>query len=329
MARHGDRSRRQKIVARRSGGAYSPGVNPVSTRRRLMADASLLAVAVVWGATFPLTKYILEFLPPFLYLSVRFALAAALLIPLALGGLRALPLALLFRGLGVGAVLGAAYALQTIGLQSTTATIAAFITGLSVVLVPVFGSFVGRGSSRRVWFGVGLATLGLALLTLQPGSGSGSGDLLILFCAVLLAIQILMVDRVATRITPIAFGALQSAGVALLCILFVPLERAPLPAPAAVWIAVIAMAILASALAFTVQSWAQRFTLPSHVGLIFAAEPISAGVFARVFLGEALDTRQWLGAVMILAGILLAEMRPRRVARKASPVAQQSSTDGS
>jgi drug/metabolite transporter (DMT)-like permease len=272
-----------------------------------VADAALLVVAVVWGTTFPLAKFILTHIPPFLYLSVRFGLAALVLLPLSYVILRRLPGKLWIKSLGVGAALGAGYVFQTLGLQTAGATVSAFLTGLSVVLVPVLGAFWGRRASGREWIGVAVATVGLGLLTLQGPTRPGVGELLVLACAFCFAIQILLLDRTARDVPPLPLGAIQVLAVALLCLPFLPAEPASQTVPTSVWVSVAALAVLATAGAFTVQSWAQRFTVPTHVGLIFAFEPVAAAVFARWWLGEALYLPQWVGAGLILAGIVCAE----------------------
>jgi drug/metabolite transporter (DMT)-like permease len=287
--------------------AYAGPVNPVSLRRRLVADAALFLVAVVWGTTFPLAKYILTHIPPFLYLTVRFGLAALVLLPFAYLVIRRLPGRLWLKSIGVGVALGVGFVFQTVGLQTAGATVSAFLTGLSVVLVPVLGIFWGRSASGREWIGVAAATVGLALLTLQGPTRPGLGELLVLGCAFCFAIQILLLDRVAAEVPPLPLGAIQVFVVAMLCLPFLPAEPPTQSAPVAVWLAIAALAVFATAGAFTLQSWAQRFTVPTHVGLIFAFEPVAAAVFARWWLGEELFLPQWIGAGLILAGIVLAE----------------------
>jgi drug/metabolite transporter (DMT)-like permease len=149
--------------------------------------------------------------------------------------------------------------------------------------------------------------VGLGLLTLRGPTQPGLGELLVLGCAFCFAIQILLLDRVAPEVPPLSLGAIQVFAVAVFCLLFVPAEPGPETIPTSVWLGIAGLAIVATAIAFTVQSWAQQFTLPTHVGLIFAFEPVAAAVFARWWLGEELFTAQWIGAGLILAGIVLAE----------------------
>jgi drug/metabolite transporter (DMT)-like permease len=281
-------------------------------RRRLAADAALLAVATSWGATFPLAKRLLTELPPFFYLALRFSLAAALLF--AVAG-RQLP-KLGKRGLADGAILGAlltaGYGFQTVGLRTASATVAAFLTGLSVVMVPLLGALGGRRPAVLAWIGVACALVGLALLTLQRGAGMrfGVGEFLLLCCALAFAVHIVYQSRVASRWDAMPLGLVQITVVALLTLLFSLGERHPSAiTPYAAW-ALIFMAVVCSAAAFTIQAWAQRFTPATHVGLLFAFEPVAAAIFAWAWLGERLSGGQWLGAGFILAGIVLAEWTP-------------------
>ncbi|MFN3285721.1 MAG: DMT family transporter [bacterium] len=159
-----------------------------------MADLALLAVAVVWGTTFPLAKRILEVLPPFWYLAVRFAVASSLLLPVAWRQLARAPREDWARSVGVGSALTAGYALQTLGLQGSGATDAAFLTGLFVVLVPLLGTLWGRRPSPWEWAGVLAGTVGLALLTGGP-TGLGGPELLLVACAGSFAVHILLLAR--------------------------------------------------------------------------------------------------------------------------------------
>lgn len=280
--------------------------------RRLVADVALFAVACSWGATFPLAKRILLELPPFCYLAMRFALATVLLFVLARRSLRGLSRRSLVDGLVLGLFLAGGYGLQTVGLRAASATVAAFLTGLSVVMVPLIGALGGRRPTGREWIGVSLAFAGLALLTLQPGSAfrPGLGELLLVGCALCFALHIAYMSGAAARSPALPLGLVQLAGVSVLAFLFSTAERWPTDlSPQTTW-AIVAMAVVCTAVAFTLQTWAQRFTSPTHVGLLFAFEPVAAAGFAWWWLGEKLSGAQWLGAALILTGIVVTETRP-------------------
>lgn len=284
------------------------------TRRvpRYVADLALLAAAASWGLTFPLGKIVLSTLPPFTYLAARFTLAVVMLAPaLRRGGVT--QRRDWVGAAAVGVVLFVAYGLQTLGLRLTTASNAAFITGLSVVLVPLISAaWLRRPPKRHVVAGVAAATVGLGLLTLRETSAVRVGDLLVLGCAVGFAFHIVLVGRLAPRLDPVRLTATQFAPAAALSLLAAIAERpadALAGASLTVWGIVAFMALTATAGAFLIQSWAQRFTTPSHAGLMFAFEPVVAALAAYALLGDALSGLQAVGACLILAGIVIAELK--------------------
>ena len=280
--------------------------------RRVVADVALLAVAGAWGLTFPLGKRVLEAMPPFTYLTLRFAMAAAVLLAWQRGRLRAAA-RIWTPGALAGIVLFAGYAFQTVGLRVTTASKAGFITGLSVALVPLLAAlWLRRRPQPGVVVGIVAATAGLALLSLVEPGGPNPGDVLVLACAVCFALQIVMIDRLAAGAPAPVLATVQVLPVVALSAAAALLER-PLAALAVAGVAVYAlvgfMALTGTVAALVVQGWAQRFTSPAHAGLMFAFEPVAAAGTAAVLLGEALAARQAWGAGLILAGIVIAEMR--------------------
>ena len=292
-----------------------------SARRRLIADATLFLVALAWGLTFPLAKWILQALPPFAYLTTRFALATLLLAPLAWRERRSAGAPVIRIAALAGLFLGIAYALQTVALQETSAGMAGFLTGLSVLLVPVLGILFRRRTRRVEWWGVGSATIGMALLTLRGAEAPGLAEGLVLLCAVSLALQILVLGRAAPEAPPMLLGFLQNGAVFVVCLALLPTEGGASlasPPPPLVWVAIGGMAVVASAFAFVAQSWAQRFTSPTHVGVLFAFEPVAAAIGGAIWLGERFTPAQWAGGVLILVGIVLANLELGRSARQGS-----------
>ena len=194
-----------------------------SRRRQLTADAALLLVTLIWGSTFVMVKNAVASFPVFSFLALRFTFAALALLPFVVLrqrnarthvlGSRAAPppllpsSPLLLRAAApvlLGVALFAGYAFQTAGLHLTTPAKAGFITGLSVVIVPLFAALILRQPpARNAWLGVGLAVLGLAFLTLQPGLQVAPGDLLVLACAFAFAAHILLTGYFAPRYDPL------------------------------------------------------------------------------------------------------------------------------
>jgi drug/metabolite transporter (DMT)-like permease len=291
--------------------------------RSLAAHLLLLAVVLVWGTTFTLVKSALAHTTPLLFNLLRMTLAflalAAVNAPTLLGITR--------RELRLGALTGLflalGYQFQTTGLALTTPAKSAFLTGLVVVIVPLLSAIPGvapAGTLRPTldtWIGALLAFAGLLLLTTPPGSGTaifsglGLGELLSLGCAVAFAAHLLMLARAAPLISARRLGTLQIGFAALVMLLTLPLGGRPtLHAAPILWIALGVTALLATAAAFTIQSWAQQHLPASHTALLFTLEPVFAWLTALLFFGERLGIRAMLGAGLILAGILLAELRP-------------------
>jgi drug/metabolite transporter (DMT)-like permease len=209
----------------------------------------------------------------------------------------------------MGLALFAGYSLQTFGLRLTTPAKAGFITGLSVVIVPVVSTLLLRQRlSRGVWLGVGLAAAGLALLSLQADLSVNPGDVLVLGCALAFACQILLTGRFAPSYDPLLLTFGQIVVVAFLAgIAAWTLESPPMP-PGTVVFAAAFTGILATSLAFGIQTMAQRFTSPTRTALIFATEPVFAALFSFLLIGEVLGLRQLAGCALILAGMITAEI---------------------
>lgn len=275
---------------------------------RVIADACLMAVAVVWGATFPLTKTVLRVLPPFQYLGLRFALATVLMLPLSWRDLRRQTSPAIVRGILTGVVLFGAYALQTLGLAQTTASKAGLITGLNVVIVPLLILAVRRRMPEPMTLaGVAAAAVGLWLLSWQ-GESISPGDGLVLGCAWMIAVHLILVGRFAAALPPATFTTLQIGTVAVLggTVGLVAEPRGG-PLPLGALEAIVFMAVGATLVAYLAQSWAQRIVSPTRAGLLFTLEPVAAVAFGILWLGETLRPRQALGAAAILAGVTMAE----------------------
>jgi len=290
--------------------------------KRIQADLALVLVTFIWGTTFILVKDALNDVAPFTFLAMRFGLATVLLAAVC-------PLKLLRNGrkaLGPGFVVGcslfAGYAFQTVGLMYTSASHAAFVTSLSVVIVPVMAALAfGQPSSRGAWAGVCFAVVGLALLTLDEGLAPNKGDVLVLFCAISFALQIILVGRYTRSTDPVALATVQIATVSLLSLIAaVALDPVPAPPTAKVWTALVITGAFATSFALLVQATVQRFTTATHTGLIMSLEPAFAAVFNYVYAGEALAPRAMFGGALILAGMILAELSPRaRTAESREP----------
>ncbi|MCR4403765.1 MAG: DMT family transporter [Candidatus Acetothermia bacterium] len=281
---------------------------------RYLPQLALLSVTVIWGWTFVLVKEGASELGPLSFLALRFALAFLALLILFWHRLRRAQLGVreFLQGLAIGLALFGGYLFQTWGLLYTTATKSGFITGLSVVLVPLLAAlaFKDRVPSSG-WLGAGLSALGLGLILLgQGGMGRGLnlGDLLTLLCALCFALQIILIGRLVTRENYPALLVIQIGLVFLLSLAgALSLERPTLAISPQGWQAVLITSFLATALAFFIQNRFQPLSTPTRAAIIFSAEPVFAGLFGYLLLGERLAGLQLLGAGAILSGIALSQ----------------------
>ena len=285
---------------------------------RFKADLGLAFATLIWGCSFVVVKAVLDHASPFVFLTVRFVLAALILAAFYRSSLRQLTRADMQAGAVLGIFLFAGYAFQTTGLEFTTASKSAFITGSAIVLVPIFlALFWGRHASAWMWTGAGAATGGLYFLTV-PAAGIGAlnrGDLLTFFGAVVFALHIILVGHYSPQHPVLALTLLQVAATAVLSAIFIPLaalariERPRIDASPAFFFALFVTVILATVIAFLIHIWAQRHTSATHTALVFSLEPVFASITSFAVLGERLTARGFAGAALILGGILLAELK--------------------
>jgi drug/metabolite transporter (DMT)-like permease len=285
--------------------------------RSVKAHILLVLVTVVWGATFVLIKNALADISPLFFNAVRLALAGASLLLIFRRDMARLTPAAARAGAVVGVFLWLGFEFQTTGLKLTTPSKSAFLTGVSVVLVPVFLAIGWRRMVNR-WtaLGVFIAFIGLFLLTVPAGNGAtdfssvNRGDLLTMGCAVAFALQIITMGRATCRYPFQQIATMEAVVCAALMFLTVP----AIEHPYAHWSSTVIAAILITGLlntaaGFAIQAWAQQFTPPTHTALIFSLEPVFAWITSYIVLSERLGSRATVGAAMILGGVLLSELK--------------------
>ncbi len=285
--------------------------------KRVKADIALVIITFIWGSTFVVVKNALADASVFVFLASRMALASlllALIFHRRLGGANRKTL---LAASQIGFFLIVGYACQTTGLLYTTPSKSAFITGFSVVLVPLLvATFHGKKINRWTGLGVLVALVGLYFLTIPSGPFRvNRGDLWTLAGACAFAGHIVLIERYSPKM-PTAWLTLgQIVTGALFASVLVPatsLLRLEVPRfrPGPdFWLALAITGILGTALAFSVQVWAQQFTSATHTAIIFSLEPVFAWITSTIFYGERLGWRATIGAMFILAGILLAELK--------------------
>lgn len=279
--------------------------------RQIKADLAMLMVALIWGLTFVSVKNALTGITPFMFVTLRFGIAFAFLGLVYCRRWKNLNGPTLLAGLLIGLFLFAGYAFQTFGLQFTTASNAGFITGLSVVLVPILSIFITRKPPTLfAALGVAAATIGLGLLSLGDNFTLNQGDLLVLGCAVAYALHIMLVGRYAPRFDTVLLAVVQIGTVAVASgLLGVISEPTPRRFNEAVWVGLLITAIPATSLAFLIQNYMQKFTSPTRTAIILTMEPVFALMFGYLLLGESLTVRGLTGCAFVLAGMLVSELK--------------------
>jgi drug/metabolite transporter (DMT)-like permease len=278
--------------------------------QRWIADGLLLLISLIWGSTFAIAKEVLASVDSVALIGMRFLVASVIATLIVAPRIGKVDRKAVRAGVIIGLILFSGYVFQTIGLEYTTASKCGFITGLSVVLVPVFSALLLRRSPDTASvIGVVFATIGLALLSLDFSEAVTIqiGDFLSLLGAIAFGFQIVTVGKFAPmydvhilvliQLWTVAIAALGVVGHTLLF------------SPSGLDIALIGfLGVFATALTLFVQNFAQKFADPTHVAIIFATEPVFAGLFGWWLLGETLAGIQLTGAALIIVGMLIAEI---------------------
>jgi len=298
--------------------------------QRFKADLALAFVTLLWGATFVVVKEALAHASVFAFMTARFLLATLVMAAISFSSLAKFTRREVWAGAQLGLFMFSGYAFQTAGLRFTTPSKSAFITGSGVVFVPVLLWLLwGRRIHRWVWAGALGALAGLYYLTV-PREGIAAlnlGDLLTLAAAALFAFHIILVGFYSPRHSVAALSFVQVATTGALSALALPLAAATgWEPPRLVWAGQLAFAVAitavgATAIAFTVQVWAQQYTTSAHTAILFSLEPVFAAVTSYLVLQERLGRRALAGAALILAGIVLAELKGPAPAAPESPAA--------
>jgi len=279
---------------------------------RFGVPAALVGVAAIWGFTFVIVADAIALYPMFGFLALRFAVATVAFVALFPRVLKRLDMANLKMGLIAGSLLTAGYIFQTWGLApdvGTTPARAAFITGLYVVVVPLMQAvWLRRLPRKATLLGAAMAFAGLFLLSAAgPGGGWGTGDTLVVICALAYSLHMIALGSTDSRHDTAALTLIQLATAAIVCsvISFIT-EKPGLPTDTSVWAAIVLCGVLASAVAFVVQTWAQRRIPPARVALILVTEPAFGGLFGWWTAG-VWPLREVIGAALMLGGMITSE----------------------
>jgi drug/metabolite transporter (DMT)-like permease len=285
--------------------------------RRWLVTFALVGVAAVWGATFVMVKNAVADYPLYGFLFWRFAIATIAFVVLFPRTFQRFRPGTVKVGILAGLLLTAGYVFQTWGLQGTSPSKAAFITGMFVVITPFLQAVVlRRPPSWPSWLGIGAAVAGLWLLSGGASGGWNAGDTRVLLCAVAYSAHMIVLGSLGREHDSRPLTFVQLAVCCVLCgCASLALERPAPPATASLWIALLITGVLASAVAFAVQTYAQRLISPTRTALILILEPAFGGLFGWLLAHEVLGLRGWAGAALILVGMAASEVLATIVAR--------------
>ena len=268
--------------------------------RQKVASLLLLLVAMAWGASFVFMKDVLDRQSVNSFLFYRFAMAAIVLLIIHPQILRKLNWDNLKTGGITGIFLGAGFILQTYGLTMTGAAVTGFITGLYVVATPLFEQFFGgRKLGRRIWVSIGIATTGLALLSLR-GFAVGIGEMLVLLSALCYTGQIIRLSKWSKGRDLWTMAWIQIAVVALMTGIASFAEGIETPPDNEVWAVIIFTAIVSTVSAFIIQTWSQSIIESTKAAVIMTMEVVFSAIFAVTIGGEILSLRTLIGGTLVV-----------------------------
>ena len=273
--------------------------------RLKLAPWALLGVSMAWGWAFVIMKDAIQRQSVNNFLFTRFVFGAVVMVLIRPSVLKLLNKDLLLRAGTAGIFLGFGYIFQTLGLARTGAAITGFVTGLYIVLTPLFAwLFLKEKINRFTWICIGVATVGLAFLSIH-GFSVGFGELLVFVSAIFYALHIIALSQWSSGRDPYAMTVVQLAVCALLSgVASIPGGYSP-PPDAGVWGVVIFTAVFATAIAFIIQTWAQAHMTSTKVAVILTMEVVFAAIFAIIFGGESLTLQSAIGGTLVVGAMYL------------------------
>jgi drug/metabolite transporter (DMT)-like permease len=281
--------------------------------KQLKADLSLIAVTVVWGASFPIMSIAFKSVPPYFFIAIRYILSALILGAVFMKKFKNFNKEMLKPGILIGLALGIGCILQAVGLIYTTPSKSGFITGLNVIFVPIFIAFLYKKlPDFKTNIGVVLSVLGLALMSISGGMGINIGDFLTLLSAVAFAAQIILVDKFSRNSDLAILTTIEFLTVGLLSTVpAVIVEGFSMDLNLFAVGAIIFTALFCTIFAYGLQNVAQAHTTPTHTAIIFLAEPVFSAIFS-VFIGDKLSGRTFWGCLLILIGMIVINFKIER-----------------
>lgn len=284
-------------------------------RMQKKADLMLLLITLFWGTSYTFTKIAMESLGAFNVIALRFLIGFFFAAIVYYQKIMNADKQVIKYSLILATILFIVFAGMNIGLQYTTASNAGFLIALSVIFIPMIDYLFFKVSfSPRIKLSIILATIGIALLTLNTQLRMNFGDFLLLMSAIIFSIHVVMTDKFSKSVDAISLGVIQLGIVAVYSSIFsFFIDGLKLPSSNEAWIAILVLSILCTAVGYIVQTWAQRYTTSTHTGLIFSLEPIFSVITAYFLIGEILSLRGYIGAFILILGVVNAEIDYKKI----------------
>lgn len=285
----------------------------------ILAIIALILTTILWGSTFIITKTITQEIPIFLYLGLRYIIAAIGFLPF-FKHFNKINKKHLKTGFITGVIYFLGIVFQTYGLQTTTAGKAGFITGLSTVMVPFLGWLMFRDKfKKRIYLALFLSILGMALLLLEKETLIIFGDILVLICAFFYALFIILNDRYVKLIDVYLYSFIQLITLSIFSFggsILLRERYELLNAHINIWLVLLYMGLAATTLTFLFQNWGQKYQNPARTAIIFTLEPVFAVLFGFLIGGEILSWQAWMGSILIFCAILITVIKNKPIDQK-------------
>lgn len=287
-------------------------------KTKIKSTILLFLTAIIWGFAFVAQRVGAEFVGAFTFNGIRFLLGSLSLIPVILifekeRLNKQKIIKILVPGLLAGVVLFIASSLQQFGVEWTgSAGKAGFLTGLYIVLVPIFRFFMGKKTSIFTFFGAIFALVGLFFLCMTESELKfGAGDIVLIIGAVFWAAHILIVDRYVKDISPLKFSMLQFLVCGTLSIIFaIFTETIEFSAIKSAGIPILYGGLMSVGVAYTCQILGQKDADPTFASIVFSTESVFSAIGGAIILHEIMSGRGYLGCILIFAGIVLSQLNP-------------------
>jgi drug/metabolite transporter (DMT)-like permease len=292
--------------------------------KKYFPETLLMLNTIIWGATFVIIKSALEDISPLLFISIRFLFATIILLPFALKIFKGINKVTLFGGIILGFLYFIGFSTQTVGLNYTTATKSAFITGTFIIFTPLFQILIEKKiPAKGVTIGIILALTGLIFLTSKGDSllavfteineNFNIGDFFTLLCAIFFSLYLVYLDIISKKsdYKPLVFLQISVTGICglLFSLLFTVwnVEEIRFRLSTNLVFAILYTSILATVITTTLQTKYQKFVTPSVAGIILSFEPIFAALFAFFMLNEKISNFGLIGCLLIFCGLIVSE----------------------